>query len=158
LTADRQTADYFEATLDKAFKPRLAANWMLGELFARMNKEDVKLSEVPVSPAQLQGVLLRLEDGTISGKIGKQVFDELWAGAESADAVIDAKGLKQISDSGAIEAMIDDVLAANPEQLADYRAGKEKLLSFFVGQVMRASKGKANPAQLNELLKKKLAG
>jgi len=158
LTNDRQTADYFEATLDAAFKPRLAANWMLGELFARMNKEDVTLAAVPVSPTQLKGVLQRLEDGTISGKIGKQVFDELWAGAESADAVIEAKGLKQISDSGALEAMIDEVLAANPDQLADYRAGKEKLLSFFVGQVMRASKGKANPAQLNEILKKKLAG
>jgi len=158
LTVDRQTADYFEATLDESFKPRLAANWMLGDLFARMNKEDVSLSEVPVTPEQVKGMLLRLEDGTISGKIGKQVFDELWSGAESADAVIESKGLKQISDSGAIEAMIDEVLAANPGQVAEYRGGKDKLMSFFVGQVMRASKGKANPAQLNELLKQKLDG
>ena len=156
LTVDRQTADYFEATLDDSFKPRLAANWMLGELFARMNKDDIGLAEVPLKPEQLKGMLLRLEDGTISAKIGKQVFDELWGGAESADAVIESKGLKQISDSGAIEAMVDEVLSANPGQVAEYRGGKDKLMSFFVGQVMRASKGKANPGQLNELLKKKL--
>ena len=158
LTVDRQTADYFEATLDDSFKPRLAANWMLGELFARMNKDDIGLAEVPLKPEQLKGMLLRLEDGTISAKIGKQVFDELWGGAESADAVIESKGLKQISDSGAIEAMVDEVLSANPGQVAEYRGGKDKLMSFFVGQVMRASKGKANPGQLNELLKKKLDG
>jgi len=99
-----------------------------------------------------------MEDGTISAKTGKQVFDELWGGAESADAVIESKGLKQISDTGAIEAMVDEVLAANPGQVAEYRGGKDKLMSFFVGQVMRASKGKANPAQLNELLKRKLDG
>ena len=158
LTADRQIADYFEATLDDAFKPRLAANWMTGELFARMNKDDISLSEVPVTPVQVKGMLLRMEDGTISAKTGKQVFDELWGGAESADAVIESKGLKQISDTGAIEAMVDEVLAANPGQVAEYRGGKDKLMSFFVGQVMRASKGKANPAQLNELLKRKLDG
>jgi len=131
---------------------------MTGDLFARMNKDDVTLDEVPVSPEQVKGMLMRLEDGTISAKIGKQVFDELWAGAESADSVIEAKGLKQISDSGAIEAMIDEVLAANPGQVEEYRGGKDKLMSFFVGQVMRASKGKANPGQLNDLLKKKLEG
>ena len=158
LTADKQVADFFEATLDDSFKPRKAANWMTGELFARMNKEDVSLDEVPVSAEQVKGMLIRMEDGTISAKIAKQVFDELWAGAESADAVIESKGLKQISDSGAIESMIDEVLAANPGQVEEYRGGKDKLMSFFVGQVMRASKGKANPAQLNEILKKKLDG
>lgn len=158
LTADRQTADYFEATLNEAFKPRLAANWMQGELFARMNKDDVALSDVPITPAQLQGLLVRIEDGTLSAKSGKQVFDELWMGAENADAVIEAKGLKQISDSGALEAMVDEVLAANPSQVAEFRAGKEKLMAFFVGQLMKASKGKANPAQLNALLKEKLGG
>jgi len=131
---------------------------MTGELFARMNKDDISLSEVPVTPVQVKGMLLRMEDGTISAKTGKQVFDELWSGAESADAVIESKGLKQISDTGAIEAMVDEVLAANPGQVAEYRGGKDKLMSFFVGQVMRASKGKANPGQLNELLKKKLDG
>ncbi len=158
LTADKRVADFFEATLDDSFKPRKAANWMTGELFARMNKEEVSLSEVPVSAEQVKGMLIRMEDGTISAKIAKQVFDELWAGAESADAVIEAKGLKQISDSGAIETMIDEVLAANPGQVEEYRGGKDKLMSFFVGQVMRASKGKANPAQLNDILKKKLDG
>jgi len=158
LTADRQTADFFEACLADGFKPRLAANWMLGELFARMNKETIELAAVPITPQQLSGLLLRIEDGTISAKTGKQVFDELWAGAESADAVIEAKGLVQISDSSVIEAMIDEVLAANPGQLAEYRAGKDKLLGFFVGQVMRASKGQADPAQLNQLLKQKLNG
>jgi len=158
LTADKQVADFFEATLDDSFKPKKAANWMTGELFARMNKDDVSLNEVPVNAEQVKGMLIRMEDGTISAKIAKQVFDELWAGAESADAVIESKGLKQISDSGAIEVMIDEVLAANPGQVAEYRGGKDKLMSFFVGQVMKASKGKANPAQLNEILKKKLEG
>ncbi len=158
LTVDRQTADFFEATLDESFKPRLAANWMTGELFARMNKEDVSLDAVPVTAEQVKGMLIRMQDGTISAKTGKQVFDELWNGAASADAVIADKGLKQISDTGAIEAMVDEVLAANPGQVEEYRGGKDKLMSFFVGQVMRASKGKANPAQLNDLLKKKLEG
>jgi len=158
LTADKQVADFFEATLDDSFKPKKAANWMTGELFARMNKDDVSLNEVPVNAEQVKGMLIRMEDGTISAKIAKQVFDELWAGAESADAVIESKGLKQISDSGAIEVMIDEVLAANPGQVAEYRGGKDKLMSFFVGQVMKASKGKANPAQLNDILKKKLEG
>lgn len=156
LTVDRHTADFFEATLDPSFKPRQSANWMTGELFARMNREDVSLERVPVSAEKIKGLLIRINDGTISAKTGKEVFDALWEGAESADAVIDEKGLKQISDTGAIEAMVDEVLAANPEQVADYRGGKEKLMSFFVGQVMRASKGKANPAELNSLLKKKL--
>ncbi len=156
LTIDRHTADYFEATLDDSFKPRQSANWMTGELFARMNRDDVNLDQVPVSPLQIKGLLIRMNDGTISAKTGKQVFDELWNGALSADAVIEEQGLKQISDTGAIEAMVDEVLAANPQQVADYRGGKEKLMSFFVGQVMRASKGKANPAELNTLLKKKL--
>ena len=157
LCADRQTADYFEAVFaGQTFLPRLAANWVLGELFGRMNKEDVPLADVPVSAEQLGTLIARVDDGTLSGKLGKQVFDALWGGEEDVDAIIEARGLKQISDTGAIEAMIDKVIASNPSQLEEYRAGKEKLLSFFVGAVMKASRGKANPAQLNQMLREKL--
>ena len=159
LCSDRQTADFFEAILEgQKFAPRLAANWMLGELFGRMNKEDVELDAVPVTAAQLAKLISRVDDGTLSGKLGKQVFDALWLGEGEVDAIIEAKGLKQITDTGAIEVMIDEVIAANPSQLAEYRAGKEKLLSFFVGAVMKASRGKANPAQLNQILREKLKG
>jgi len=158
LTADRHIADYYEATLaGHQFAPKLAANWILGELFARMNKDDVRLPDAPISPARLGGLLDRLADNTISGKIGKQVFEALWESTASADEIIEQQGLKQITDSAAIETMIDEVLAANPSQVAEYRAGKEKLLGFFVGAVMKASRGKANPGQLNELLKQKLS-
>ena len=159
LCADRQIADYFEAVFDgHKFAPKLAANWILGELFGRMNKEDVELDSVPVSAVQLGQLIARVDDGTLSGKLGKQVFDGLWSGEGEVDAIIEARGLKQITDTGAIEAMIDEVIAANPSQLAEYRGGKEKLLSFFVGAVMKASKGKANPAQLNQMLREKLKG
>lgn len=157
LCADKLTADYFEAVLEnRNFAPKLAANWVLGELFARLNKEDVSLDQAPVSAGQLGDLLARVDDGTLSGKLGKQVFDAVWNGEGEVDAIIDARGLKQITDSGAIEAMIDEVIAANPSQLEQYRAGKEKLLGYFVGAVMKASKGKANPAQLNQLLREKL--
>ena len=157
LCADKQTANYFEEVLDgQSFAPKLAANWVLGEVFARMNKEDVTLSDMPVAAAELGLLIKRVDDGTLSGKLGKQVFDALWTGEHDVDAIIDKRGLKQISDTGAIEAMIDEVIAANPSQLAEYRGGKEKLLSFFVGAVMKASKGKANPAQLNQMLREKL--
>jgi len=159
LCNDRQTADYFEAVLDgQSFAPKLAANWMLGDLLGRMNKEDVDIGDVPVSASQLSQLIHRIDDGTLSGKLGKQVFESLWAGEGEVDQIIEAKGLKQITDTGAIELMIDEVIAANPSQLAEYRAGKEKLLSFFVGSVMKASKGKANPAQLNQILREKLKG
>ncbi|MBX2835818.1 MAG: Asp-tRNA(Asn)/Glu-tRNA(Gln) amidotransferase subunit GatB [Gammaproteobacteria bacterium] len=157
LTADRSTADFFEKVIaDQTFKPKLASNWILGELFARLNKEDKSLSESPVDADQFSALLARVDDNTISGKIGKQVFDELWSSNRSVDDIIDAKGLRQITDTSAIEAMIDEVIAANPSQAEEYRGGKEKLLGFFVGQVMKASQGKANPATLNDILKKKL--
>jgi len=159
LCDDKQTADYFEAVLDgQSFAPKLAANWILGELFARMNKEDRQWQDMPVPALQLGMLLQRVDDGTLSAKLGKQVLDALWQGETDVDAIIDAKGLKQITDSGAIEAMIDEVIAANPSQVAEYQAGKEKLMAFFVGSIMKASKGKANPAQLNELLREKLKG
>ena len=159
ITTDRATADYFEAMLAaNKYPPKLAANWVLGELFGRLNKENMELEESPVSAEALSLLVARIDDGTISGKIGKQVFDAMWNGDNDGDAdkIIEAKGLKQITDTGAIEAMIDEVIAANPSQVEEYRAGKEKLLSFFVGAVMKASRGKANPAQLNQLLRDKL--
>ncbi|MDN3516028.1 Asp-tRNA(Asn)/Glu-tRNA(Gln) amidotransferase subunit GatB [Aquisalimonas lutea] len=158
LTASRELADYFEATAEAAGgEGKLAANWVMGELSGALNKAGLDITESPVSPAMLGGMLRRVSDQTISGKIAKQVFEAMWNGEGDADTVIDKHGLKQVTDTGAIEAMIDEVIAANPEQVAQYQAGKDKLLGFFVGQVMKASKGKANPEQVNELLRKKLA-
>jgi aspartyl-tRNA(Asn)/glutamyl-tRNA(Gln) amidotransferase subunit B len=137
---------------------KLAANWVMGELSSALNRDNVEVKEARVLPGQLSGLLARIVDQSISGKIAKEVFEAMWSEGKSADAIIEAKGLKQITDSGAIEGVIDAVIAANPKQLADYRSGKDKLFGFFVGQVMKATEGKANPAQLNELLKLKLGG
>lgn len=159
LVSDKSTADYFEQVIsNKAVSPKLAANWMLGELFARLNKDALDIEASPVDSTAFAGLLLRIEDNTISGKIAKQVLDDMWSGKGTADEVIEAGGLKQITDTGAIEAMIDEVIAANPSQVEQYRGGKDKLLGFFVGAVMKASKGKANPGQLNDILKEKLKG
>jgi aspartyl-tRNA(Asn)/glutamyl-tRNA(Gln) amidotransferase subunit B len=161
LTSSREVADYFEAALaaanDKDAKQ--CANWVITTLLGALNKASLEIEQSPVSAQQLGGLLARISDNTISGKIAKKIFEALWAGeGKDADSVIEAKGLKQVTDSGAIEAIIDEVIAKNPGQLEQYRAGKEQLLGFFVGQVMQASRGKANPAQVNELLKAKLAG
>lgn len=157
LMGDRLTAEYFEAVLEgQSFPPKLAANWIIGELSGRMNKESCTIDNASVQADRLAQLLVRVEDGTISGKIAKQVFDEMWGSDASADDIIDKQGLKQITDTSAIEAMIDEVIAANPSQVAEFQAGKEKLLSFFVGAVMKASKGKANPGQLNQILREKL--
>ena len=129
-----------------------------GDFAAFLNKENRDIAQSPVSAAQLAGLLRRIQDQTISGKIAKEVFEALWAGEGDADAIIEKRGLKQITDTSAIEKVIDDVIAANPEQLTQYRAGKDKLFGFFVGQVMKLSKGKANPQQVNELLTEKLKG
>jgi len=159
LTAERSTADYFEATIDaQSIKPRLAATWVMGEVFSRLNNDGLSLEQSPVNAEALAGLLLRIQDNTISGKIGKSVLDSMWESGDPADKIIADKGLQQITDTGAIEAMIDEVIANNPDQLAEYRAGKEKLISYFIGAVMKASKGKANPAELNKLLKPKLDG
>lgn len=161
LTSSRELADYFEAVLTETggTDPKQAANWVIGDLSGALNKAGLEITESPVSAKQLASVLNRIQDTTISGKIAKQVFEAIWKGdGTDADAVIEARGLKQVTDSGAIETMIDEVIAANPEQLQQYRDGKEQLFGFFVGQVMKASKGKANPSQVNALLKQKLAG
>ena len=131
---------------------------MTGELFSRLNKDGLELSDSPVGVERFSGLLKRMHDNTISGKIGKQILDQMWESDTTADEIIEKEGLRQISDSSEIEKMIDDAIAANPSQVEEYRSGKEKLLAYFVGQVMKASRGKANPAQLNELLKQKLKG
>ena len=160
LSASRELGAYFEAVVAgvSAGHAKLAANWVMGELSSALNRDNLDINASRVSAAQLTGLLLRIVDETISGKIAKEVFEAMWSEGKPADAIIEAKGLRQITDSGAIEAVIDAVIAANPKQLADYRAGKDKLFGFFVGQVMKATSGKANPAQLNELLKTKLDG
>jgi aspartyl-tRNA(Asn)/glutamyl-tRNA(Gln) amidotransferase subunit B len=159
LTASRELADYYEAVARAVPKePKLAANWVMGELAAALNKDNLDIGAGRMPAERLAGLLKRIADQTISGKIAKEVFESMWANGTEADQVIESQGLKQITDAGAIERVIDEVMAKNPGQLADYRAGKDKLFGFFVGQVMKATGGKANPAQLNELLKKKLAG
>jgi aspartyl-tRNA(Asn)/glutamyl-tRNA(Gln) amidotransferase subunit B len=159
LTASRELADYYEEVVRAApAEPKLAANWVMGELAAALNKENLEVTSGRLSAARLAELLMRISDKTISGKIAKEVFEAMWTGDESADAVIESKSLRQITDTGAIERAIEEVMARCPGQLADYRAGKDKLFGFFVGQVMKATAGKANPAQLNELLRKKLAG
>ena len=161
LTASREMAAYFEAALALAgmgnAKP--VANWIMGELSARLNKEDRQISATPLSAQQLAGIIRRIADNTISNKIGKDVFEALWRGeGKDADAVIEAKGWKQITDTGAIEALVDEVLAANQKSVEEFRAGKEKAFNALVGQAMKATKGKANPQQVTDLLKKKLGG
>jgi aspartyl-tRNA(Asn)/glutamyl-tRNA(Gln) amidotransferase subunit B len=165
LTQSRELAEYFEATLaagGAAVAPKTVANWVMGELSARLNEAGTDAARSLVSPAQLGRLLARIQDGTISGKIAKEVFDAIWAGDDrsegAADAIIEQRGLRQISDAGALEAVIAEVLAANPKSVEEFRAGKDKAFNALVGQVMKATKGKANPQQVNELLKKKLAG
>jgi aspartyl-tRNA(Asn)/glutamyl-tRNA(Gln) amidotransferase subunit B len=155
LTATRELGDYFETVVEACGgQGKLAANWVMGDLSGALNKASLEIGASPVSADALGGLLRRIEDGTISGKIAKQVFEALWAGAGSADEVIESQGLKQISDSSAIEGIIRDVLANSPKQLEQYRSGQEKVFGYFVGQVMKATQGKANPRQVNELLKK----
>ena len=158
LTATRELASYFEqVALLSGSDPKLCANWVMGDLAAALNKAGLEIEESPVEPQRLAGLIQRIADDTISGKIAKHVFEGLWASLESADAIIDREGLRQITDTGAIEAIIDAIIAENPAQVEGYRSGKDKLFGFFVGQAMKATEGKANPAQLNELLKKKLS-
>ncbi|GAB6041302.1 Asp-tRNA(Asn)/Glu-tRNA(Gln) amidotransferase subunit GatB [Endothiovibrio diazotrophicus] len=160
LTASRDLATYFEGVVAAAGgEGKLSANWVMGDLSGFLNKEGKEIGESPVSPEQLGGMLVRITDNTISGKIAKEVFEALWNGeGASADEIIEKKGLKQITDSGAIEAIIDEIIGNNQAQVEQYRSGKDKVFGFFVGQAMKATKGKANPQQVNELLKKKLAG
>ena len=160
LTTSRAMGDYYEAVVKAvgAENAKPAANWVMGELSGALNKDGKEIGESPLSPALLAGLLKRIIDNTISGKIAKDVFEAMWAGEGDADAIIEKKGLKQITDTGAIEKIIDEVIKENPGQVEQYRSGKEALLGYFVGQIMKKTQGKANPGQVNELLKRKLAG
>jgi len=156
LTVDRDMAEYFEKVQQAIGDAKMAANWLLGDVAAMINKNNLEFKDCPVTADLLIGLLQRIKDNTISGKIAKDVFAAMWDGEGDADTIIEKKGLKQITDTGAIEAIIDDVIANNPDQVAEFLSGKDKLIGFFVGQVMKASKGKANPGQVNQLLQQKL--
>ena len=158
LTQSPQMAAYFEQAAQKSGQPKLASNWIMGEISKRLNAEEIGIESAQVTAQQLAQIIQRIQDGTISHNAARQVFDALWRGeASDADAVIEAKGLKQMNDTGALEKIIDEVIAANPANVEQYRAGKDKAFNALVGQVMKASKGKANPQQVNELLRAKLA-
>ena len=156
LTSALALAHYFVAAVDAGCDAKLAANWILGSVSAKLNAEDKAISESPISPSGLASLIKRIQDGTISNNGAKQVFEAMWAGEGDVDSIIESKGLKQVSDTGAIEAIVDEVLAANPAMVEEFKSGKEKAFNALVGQAMKASKGKANPAQVNEILKKKL--
>ena len=156
LTQSQAMAAYFEATAKASGQAKLASNWIMGEVARRLNQDDIDFDAIPVSSAQLAALIGRIVDNTISNNAAKQVFDTLWQGEREVDAIIEAKGLKQMNDTGALESIIDEVLAGNADNIAQYKAGKDKAFNALVGQVMKASKGKANPAQVNALLKAKL--
>ncbi|MDO8990451.1 MAG: Asp-tRNA(Asn)/Glu-tRNA(Gln) amidotransferase subunit GatB [Sideroxyarcus sp.] len=180
LTSSREMADFFETALNPSsilplsgeeavrsspdkgrlggVEAKLCANWIIGEVSAQLNRDGLDMTQCPITAQQLGGMLARIADGTISNSGAKEVFRTMWAEGGEADAIIEAKGLKQVSDSGAIEALVDEIIAGNADKVAEYRSGKDKLFGFFVGLAMKASKGKANPAQLNDILKKKLEG
>jgi aspartyl-tRNA(Asn)/glutamyl-tRNA(Gln) amidotransferase subunit B len=163
LTSSKAMAAYYEAVVAKvgAAQAKVAANWMMGEVSSLLNREGLEIADSPVSAAQLALLLQRIADGTISNKIAKEIFVAMWdekaTDEAAADRIIEAKGLKQISDTGELEAIIDEVLAANQKSVEEFRAGKEKAFNALIGQAMKATRGKANPQQVNELLKKKLS-
>ena len=159
LASSKEMASYYESVVKTSGNDhaKLAANWVASELLGALNKAGLDISHSPINPTQLGTLIIRIADHTISGKIAKTIFEALWQQTGEVDEIIEKRGLKQVSDSSAIEKLIDDLMAANPQQVADYRAGKEKLFGFFIGQAMKMSGGKLNPAQLNELLKRKLS-
>ena len=156
LAADKDLADFFEAVLKVSNSPKLSANWIMGELSAELNNENLSINDSKITSNQLGQLILRIEDGTISGKIAKEIFEKLWSSDNEVDEIIQGEGLEQVTDDKEIESMIDKVINNNPEQLEQYRSGKDRLFGFFVGQVMKASEGKANPKQVNDILRKKL--
>ncbi len=156
LTSSLAQAQYFEAVASATGQGKLAANWVNGEIAARLNREGLDIAGCPIAAERLAGLIVRIADGTLSNKLAKQVFDALWESDLGADAIIERDGLKQVSDVGAIEKMVEEAIAANPKAVEEFRAGKEKALNALAGQVMKASKGKANPAQVQDILKQKL--
>jgi len=157
LVAERETAEYFEQVA-AGRDGKLAANWVMGELFAALNAAGLEIAASPVSAAQLGGLVDRVADNTLSRRIAKEVFEIMFESGGEADAIIEAQGLKQVSDSGAIEAVVDQIIADNPDKVAEYKSGRDKLMGWFVGQVMKASQGKVNPQMANDMLNKKLNG
>jgi aspartyl-tRNA(Asn)/glutamyl-tRNA(Gln) amidotransferase subunit B len=158
LISSREMAEYYEAVVSTLRgEAKLAANWVIGELAGALNRDALEIEAARVKPHALGELLARIVDGTISGKIAKDVFDAMWQGKGTADEIIDSRGLKQITDTGALEKIVDQVMADHPEQVQQFRDGKTKVIGFFVGKVMKATQGKANPAQVNELLRQKLA-
>jgi aspartyl-tRNA(Asn)/glutamyl-tRNA(Gln) amidotransferase subunit B len=158
LTASRALADYFEAGVAAGGNAKAVGNWIMGEITRALNDSGLSIESCPVAPGQLAELLKLIDNGTISGKIAKTVFDEMWRSGKAPQAIVEEQGLVQVSDSGAIETIIDEIMAANAGQVEEFRGGKEKVFGFFVGQVMKASKGKANPTVVNELLLNKLKG
>jgi aspartyl-tRNA(Asn)/glutamyl-tRNA(Gln) amidotransferase subunit B len=156
LAQDPDVAGYFDAAAGAAGDAKLAANWVMGELAAALNRAELGITRSPVSPARLAVLITRLKDGTLSSKTAKTLFEALWTEDGDVDAIIDARGLRQVSDTGALAAIVTRVVADNPAQVAEFRAGKEKVLGFLVGQVMKATQGKANPQQVNQLLREAL--
>jgi aspartyl-tRNA(Asn)/glutamyl-tRNA(Gln) amidotransferase subunit B len=157
LTLTRPTADYFERVVAEEVDPKLAANWINGELASQLNNNNLDINDSKVKPKAFAELLQRIADGTVSGKIAKTVFDAMWRAEGSADEIIDKEGLKQITDGGELESLIAGVIDAHPEQVAQFKGGNEKVFGFFVGQVMKISGGRANPKQVNEILRDKLA-
>jgi aspartyl-tRNA(Asn)/glutamyl-tRNA(Gln) amidotransferase subunit B len=156
LTQSKAVAAYFETTAKASGQAKLASNWIMGEVSRRLNASEIAIEQAPVSAAHLAALIGRISDNTISNNAARQVFDALWSEGGDVDAIIEAKGLKQMNDTGELEKIIDDVLAANPKNVQEFKAGNAKALNGLVGPIMKASKGKANPAQVNELLMKKL--
>ena len=157
LTQSRALASYYEDAVKLSGLPKVVSNWMMGELMRLMNAENREIEDCPLKPDRLARMIKMIEGGVISTKIAKTVFEEMYKTGKDAETVVNEQGLVQVSDTGAIEKIIDEVIKANPSQASDYKAGKDKLFGFFVGQVMKASKGKANPDMVNQLLKKKLS-
>ena len=156
LVADKGMASYYENVVQLTKEPKLSANWVMGDLSAFLNKENLDIVDTRVSHENLAKLIQRISDNTISGKIAKEIFEIMWDDNNDPDAIIEERGLKQVTDSSEIESLVDKILEDNPNQLSQFRSGKEKLFGFFVGQVMKASGGKANPSQVNEILKSKL--
>ncbi len=157
LAAERAVAEYFEALVALHGQPKICSNWVMGEVLRALKESDGTIADCPLSPELLAGLLGRIADNTISNKIAKTVFEEIWRSGKSADQVIEEQGLKQVTDTGAIEAILDEIIAANLDQFAELKGGKDKLTGFFVGQVMKLSKGKANPGMVNQLIQKKIS-
>ncbi|PPD32780.1 MAG: Asp-tRNA(Asn)/Glu-tRNA(Gln) amidotransferase GatCAB subunit B, partial [Methylomonas sp.] len=159
LTSSRELADFYEALVKgSGVEAKLASNWMTGDVLGALNKAGLEISDCPVSAERLAGLLKRIADNTISGRTAKQVFDKLWNGTATADEIIEQEGLKQITDTGAIEAIVDKVIAANPVPVEQYLSGKDKALMALVGQIMKETQGKANPGEVNKMLIEKLKG